>query len=396
MTAQREGISLILKLLIGIAVGVIIGYWGHKTVMQAVGSIKIVSGQFIFYAVPLVIIGFIAPSITRLGENASKMLGFTVAIAYLSSVGAAFFAIFLGYLLIPHLSGFAEARELRELPEVLFNLEIPPLMPVMTALVTAIVLGLTTLWTKAETFHRLLGEFEQIVIRLVRGLVIPLLPILIAATFAQLSYEGSFTRHLPIFLKILVIAIGGHYVWLAFLYFVAAVISRRNPFQVLRHYPAAYFTAMGTMSSAATLPVALAGARRSRVLSRDVVNFVIPMGATVHLCGSVLTETLFCMAIYNLIFGHLPALGLMILFVLLLGVFAVGAPGVPGGTVMASLGLVMAVLGFNSDATALLLAIFALQDSFGTACNITGDGAIALMMDGIFNPKAENLQTGED
>ncbi|MBR2583300.1 MAG: cation:dicarboxylase symporter family transporter, partial [Oscillospiraceae bacterium] len=181
---------------------------------------------------------------------------------------------------------------------------------------------------------------------------------------------------------VILIVILGHYIWLGVLYLIAGAYSGRSPWEVLSHYGPAYLTAVGTMSSAATLSVALDGARKSKVLRRDMVDFGIPLFANIHLCGSVLTEVFFCMTISKMLYGQLPSLGTMILFCLLLGVFAIGAPGVPGGTVMASLGLIIGVLGFDDAGTALMLAIFALQDSFGTACNVTGDGALTLFLTG--------------
>ena len=217
---------------------------------------------------------------------------------------------------------------------------------------------------------------------IVSKVIIPVLPFYIAATFCGLSYEGTITHQLPAFLQIIVIVMVGHYIWLAVLYLLAGAYSGKNPWEVLRHYGPAYLTAVGTMSSAATLGVALECARKSKVLRKDMVSFGIPLFANIHLCGSVLTEVFFCMTVSKILYGKLPSVGTMILFCLLLGIFAIGAPGVPGGTVMASLGLINGVLMFDNAGTALMLAIFALQDSFGTACNVTGDGALTLMLTG--------------
>lgn len=406
MSEKKSDFGLIIRLGIGIAVGIVLGLLAAgargdgaeisgtaNAIMQVIGSVKHICGQFIFFAVPLVIIGFIAPSITRLGQNASKMLITAIVIAYLSSIGAAFFAICVGKIVIPLLSVPVDVQSLHPLPKTLFLLNIPALMPVMSALVLAIMLGLCTLLTKSKTMEALLGDLESIIMLVVRKFIIPILPLFIAGTFAQLAYEGSLTVQLPVFLKIILVALVGHLIWLTLLYTIGGSISRRNPWQVARYYGPAYLTAVGTMSSAATLPVSLECARKSPVLSRNTVDFIIPIGATIHLCGSVLTETLFCMTIAHL-YGIQLGIGTLILFALLLGVFAIGAPGVPGGTVMASLGIVISVLGFQETHTALLLAIFALQDSFGTACNVTGDGAIALMVDGMFNPEGKDLQSG--
>lgn len=377
--------GLILQLLLGIAAGVVVGLYAGAGAMEVVVSLKYVLGQFIFYTVPLVIIAFIAPAIVRLGRNASSMLFTGVGFAYLSAAGAATMAAVAGYIIIPHLSIATKVDALHELPEVLFQLNIPPVMSVMTALVSALVFGLATVWTKAETFERIFNDFEKIMMQVVSRIIIPILPFFIATTFAGLAYEGTLTKQLPVFLKVVLIVILGHFIWLTVLYTIAGIISKRNPLEVLRHYPPAYLTAVGTMSSAATLPVSLECAARSKVLSKSVVEFMVPLGATVHLCGSVLTETFFAMTISMMLYGTLPSVGTMCLFIALFGIFAIGAPGVPGGTVMASLGIVVGVLQFDPAGVALLLAIFALQDSFGTACNVTGDGALALMLEGIFN-----------
>jgi Na+/H+-dicarboxylate symporter len=386
---RKSEFGLIIQLLIGIAAGVVIGLVCNEAAMEVIASIKHVLGQIIFYTVPLVIIAFIAPAITRLGQNASKMLAAGVSFAYISAVGAASMAAIAGYMIIPHLSIATQVEGLKEIPEVMFQLNIPPIMPVMTALFTAILLGVATLWSNAKTFEKILGEFEGIMMNVVTKVVIPVLPFFIATTFAGLAYEGSLTKQLPVFLQVIGIVLLGHIIWLTVLYTIGGLISGRNPIEVIRHYPPAYLTAVGTMSSAATLPVALECASKSSVLSRNTVEFMVPLGATIHLCGSVLTETFFAMTISQMLYGHLPELHTMVLFIALFGIFAIGAPGVPGGTVMASLGIVVSVLGFDPAGVALLLAIFALQDSFGTACNVTGDGALALMLEGIFNRNGE-------
>jgi len=381
--------GLINRLLMGIALGVAAGLLASESVMGVIGSIKYIIGQFIFYTIPLVIIAFIAPAITKLRHNANKMLGAGLTISYLSAVGAASMAYMAGLLIIPHMSVPTSLESLRQLPEAAFQMNIPPIMSVMTALVTAIVLGVTALATKATAIEKALFEFENMMMMVVKKMVIPVLPLFIATTFAGLAYQGTLTQQLPVFLKVVLLALLGHGIWLVVLYSIAGAISGKNPYEVIRHYGPAYLTAVGTMSSAATLPVALSCARKSKVLSQETVDFMIPMGSTIHLCGSVLTETFFCMVISLMLYGSLPSFGTMTMFIILFGIFAVGAPGVPGGTVMASMGIVVGVLGFDPAGVALLLAVFALQDSFGTACNVTGDGAITLMLEGLFNKNGE-------
>lgn len=374
--------SLPFRLLAGVIIGILAGLAANETFMNIIVTVKQVLGQIITFCVPLIVIGFIAPSITRLGKNASRMLGVALLIAYVSSIGAAFFAMSAGYVLIPHLSIVTSAEGLKELPEVIFQLEIPQIMSVMSALVFSILIGLGVTWTNSEKTAAILEEFQQIVLQIVTKIIIPALPVFIACTFCGLSYEGTITRQLPVFLKVIIIVMAGHYIWMALLYFLAGIYSGKNPIEVVRHYGPAYLTAVGTMSSAATLAVALRCAKKSSVLREDMVSFGIPLFANIHLCGSVLTEVFFVMTVSQILYGSIPSVGTMVLFCLLLGIFAIGAPGVPGGTVMASLGLITGILLFNDTGTALMLTIFALQDSFGTACNVTGDGALTLMLTG--------------
>ena len=382
--------SLPFKLLVGVIAGILVGLLLSSTdgnsfsraILNIVVTLKYILNQIINFCIPLIIIAFIAPSITQMGKNASKLLLIAVTIAYTSSVGAALFSTASGYILIPHLSISSTADGLKELPATVFELSIPQIMPVMSALVFSIMIGLAAAWTKAELISNILEEFQKIVLAIVSRIMIPILPFFIGLTFCGLSYEGSITKQVPVFLKIIIIVLIGHYIWMTLLYTIAGLYSKKNPIEVIRHYGPAYLTSIGTMSSAATLAVALQCAGKSKVLRKDMVSFGIPLFANIHLCGSVLTEVFFCMTVSKILYGTIPLAGTMILFCVLLGIFAIGAPGVPGGTVMASLGLITGVLGFNDTGTALMLTIFALQDSFGTACNVTGDGALTLILTG--------------
>ena len=378
---------LVLALVIGLVSGLVMNSMEESSlvtgILNVIVTVKYISGQFISFCVPLIVIGFIAPSITRMGNNASRMLGFALLIAYVSSIGAAFSSTIAGFAILPHLSIDPNVDGLKELPNVIFQLQIPPIMSVMTALFFSVTVGLAAVWNHATLTTNILEEFQKIVLSIVTKFLIPVLPLLIGTTFCTLAYEGSITKQLPIFLIIIVIVMVGHYLWLTLLYGIASVYSGRNGMNVIKNYGPAYMTAVGTMSSAATLSVALQCARKSEpTLRDDLVNFGIPLFANIHLCGSVMTETFFVMAVSKMLYGEFPPVGKMILFCLLLGVFAIGAPGVPGGTVMASLGLITGVLGFDESGTALMLTIFALQDSFGTACNVTGDGALTLILTG--------------
>ena len=375
--------SLPFRLLLGVVIGILVGQFASEGLMNIVVTLKYIMNQIISFCVPLIVIGFIAPSITKLGNNASKMLGVAVVIAYVSSVGAALFSMAAGYLLIPHLSIVSEVDGLKELPGVVFQLDIPQIMPVMSALVFSLFVGLAATWTKATVITNVLDEFQKIVLEIVTRVVIPILPVFIAFTFCALSYEGTITKQLPVFLKVVIIVMIGHFIWMALLYGIGGAYAGKNPMNVVKNYGPAYITAVGTMSSAATLAVALRCAQKSEpTLRDDMVDFGIPLFANIHLCGSVLTEVFFVMTVSKVLYGQLPTVGTMVLFCLLLGVFAIGAPGVPGGTVMASSGLITGIVGFGETGTALMLTIFALQDSFGTACNVTGDGALTMILTG--------------
>ncbi len=372
--------SLIFQLLLAVVAGLVIGSFADASVMKIALAVKQVGGQVIFFLVPLIIFGFVSLSIARLNSNASKVLLFTFALAYVSSIGAAFFGMAVGYEFLPQLSITSQLQNLRELPELPFTLKIPPVMDVMTALVLSIFVGLSAAWVKSKEIVNLLDSFQQMVILLVQRILLPVLPFFIAANFSVLSYEGAITTQLPVFAAVILIAIACHYVWLFVLYTAASLYARKNGWEVLKHYGPAYVTALGTMSSAATLGVALQCVRKNSLVRKEISDFSIPLFANIHLCGSVLTEVFLVMTVSQILYGTLPDLSSMILFILLLGIFAIGAPGVPGGTVLASLGIVISVLGFDEAGTALLITIFALQDSFGTACNVTGDGALALIV----------------
>lgn len=383
--------SLPFKLLVGVVLGIAVGQLaglesmkaGGDALMNVVVTVRFILSELINFCVPLIVIGFIAPSITRLGKSASRMLGVALFCAYMSSILAALLSMAAGYGIIPQLSIETEMEGLKELPEIVFQLEIPQIMPVMSALVLSVLLGLACTWTNAATMTNLLEEFQKIVLEVVSRVVIPVLPVFIGFTFCGLSYEGTITKQLPVFIQVVLIVMAGHYLWMAVLYIAAGIYSKSNPLQVIRNYGPAYITAVGTMSSAATLAVALRCAKKSEPpLRDDMVDFGIPLFANIHLCGSVLTEVFFVMTVSQILYGKIPDVGMMVLFCVLLGVFAIGAPGVPGGTVMASLGLITGVLGFDETGTALMLTIFALQDSFGTACNITGDGALTMILSG--------------
>ena len=369
----------IVILVLAVAIGILLGkYADFPIVLAAAQTFKSVSSHLIFFLVPLIVLAFVASAVTSLKSNATRLFLFAFLIAYLSSEVSAVFSLLLSYTVVPLLH-CSQIGAVRELPEAVFTFAIPPVMNVISALFLAIFLGLGVVWTKATTIATILSEFRELMLVVVKRVLLPVLPFYIAANFYMMAWQGSIDS-LIVFLPVILIIVVAHFVWIIILYTVSSIYSRKNAFDILHHYAPAYFTALGTMSSAATLGVALHCARKSNVLRTDVSEFSIPLFANIHLCGATLTETFFLAVVSQLLYGHLPASSLFLLFIILLGVFAVGAPGVPGGTAFASVGIVTSILGFDDNGVALFLALFALQDCFGTSCNILGDGALSLIL----------------
>ena len=282
--------NLPFRLLLGIIIGVILGQIFPESVMKVVVTLQYIMGQLITFCVPLIIIGFIAPSITKLGKNASRLLGVAIVIAYVSSVCAALMSTTAGYALIPHLSIDTEVAGLKTLPGVVFELNIPQIMSVMSALVLSVLVGLAATWTNSKLTCDILGEFQNIVLDIVGKIIIPMLPFYIAATFCNLSYEGMITHQLPAFLQIILIVMAGHYIWLAVLYLLAGAYSGKNPWEVLRHYGPAYLTAVGTMSSAATLPLNIKVCEEEFGVDESIASFVLPLGMTINMDGTAIMQ----------------------------------------------------------------------------------------------------------
>ena len=370
MSGKKSEFGLIIKLLAALVIGAVIGRVAGEGLMDALVSFKYVIGQLIFFAVPLVIVGFIAPAIARLGQNASKMLLTAVALAYLSSVGAAFFSAFSGYAIIPHLSIPTTAEGLVALPKPSFVLNIPPLMSVMSALVTALLLGLAANWAKAETMMKLLDELERIMTNVVVRLVIPLLPFFVGTTFCELSYEGRLTEQLPIFLLVILIVILGHYVWLGVLFAIGGILSGRSPWQVIRYYLPAYLTAVGTMSSAATLPVSKDCCHELGA-DDEIASFVLPLGATINMDGTAIYQ---CVATIFLATccGMNLTIGQMITVVVTATLASIGTAGVSGAG-MLMLAMVLTAMGIPVDMIMIIYGVDRLFDMGRTCLNVAGD-----------------------
>lgn len=384
-----KNMGLIPKLLLGIVAGIIIGLTMPDHVGRLLYTFTQIFGQLLGYIVPLIIIGFIIPGIAELGEKAGKLLGGTAAIAYASTLVAGIAAYLISSLIIPSIvtQGVASADSAGIKP--IIELSIPPIMGVMTALITAFIFGLginTLRHEEAKTvLFNFMEEFRTIIVRVISNVIIPLLPVHIAGIFANMAAKGDAFATLQVFAQVFVLIVLMHIGYLVALFAVAGARSGKNPFVALKNMLPAYATALGTMSSAATIPVTLRSAKSNNVSER-IADFVIPLSATIHLAGSTIALVACSVAVLAMN-GISPQFGEYLPFIVLLGVTMVAAPGVPGGAVMAALGLLSSVLGFSEAQLGLMIALYMAQDSFGTACNVTGDGAIALIIDSFYQKK---------
>lgn len=377
---------LIVAIIIGIALGFLISPLSGtlKTVaVQILLVIKQITSQIIFFMVPLIIIGCVAPSITSFKGNATKLLFMTIGIAYLSSILAAMLSIGVSFAAVPHFNISEPEASSYVLPEVIFPLSIPT-MDTMSALLLAIIVGLGTVWIGSEKIASGLKDVQTMVLVVVKRILIPMLPLFVGASFALLEIEGKLVQ-MTIFLPAVMAIIGIQLFWIFLIYVVARIYSKKNSWEVLRQYPQAYLTALGSMSSAATLPVALECIGKSKNVSKETADFALPMFCNIHLCGSVISELFLVVTTYYFYFKQLPPVGSLILLAVLVCVIAIGSPGVPGGINMTCSSLVMSiVLAANAPAMggqffAIMTAIYTIQDGFGTACNITCDGALTLI-----------------
>ena len=375
--------GLVLKLVAGIVAGILIGLYMPEWVSQLLLTFKTLFGQLLFFTIPLLILFFITSGIASLPSNSGKILGKTLGIAYASTVIAGIVAFFAASIVVPWLTTDAQSvsTEAKTTIEPFIELSVPPLMEVMSALVLAFIFGLGIASTKADNLKKLSDQGRDIIELLLVKVIIPLLPLYIAGIFAEMAVAGTVFNTLKTFGVILILAVALHWVYITSMYIMAGIKTGRSPLFLIKNMLPAYFTALGTMSSAATIPVTLQSVRKNKV-DNDVANFTVPLCATVHLAGSTITIVSCAVAVMVL---HnsltIPGFFTMLPFILMLGIVMLAAPGVPGGAVMSAVGLLGSMLGFGETAVALMIALYMAQDSFGTACNITGDGAIAIFVD---------------
>ena len=385
---KKLKIGLLGKILIAIALGVCFGLFFPSWAVRIFLTFNGVFSQFLGFAIPLIIVGLVTTAIGDIGKGAGKMLLVTVLIAYGSTVFAGLVSYLTGASLFPSMivSG-ASMTEITSAEELLpfFTVTIPPLMNVMTALVLAFTLGLGIAALESAHLKNVAKDFEQIVVKTIKVAIIPLLPLYIFGIFLNMTYVGQVFSVLTVFIKIIGIIFLIHIGILILQFAIAGGFARKNPFRLLWNMMPAYFTALGTQSSAATIPVTLEQTCKNGV-SEDIAGFTVPLCATIHMSGSTLKIVACALAL--MIMQDMPYdFGMFMGFICMLGITMVAAPGVPGGAIMASLGLLQSMLGFDQEAQALMIALYIAMDSFGTACNVTGDGAISIIVDKLMRKK---------
>lgn len=373
--------SIAIAIAAGIAVGSIAPMW----LAQTFATFNSIFSHFLGFMIPLIIIGFVTPAIADVGGRAGKLLAATALLAYAATFLAGLLSYFTGTLTFPSLiGGEAGVNAVESGGEIapFFTIEMPPLMPVMTSLVLAFLVGLGIAFIKGDVLRHGFEEFRTIVAKSIDKAIIPLLPIYIFGIFLNMTVVGQVGMILSTFAKIIAIIFVLHVLILVLQYCIAGAFSRQNPFKMLRTMLPAYFTALGTQSSAATIPVTLRQTVKMGV-NEDIAGFVVPLCATIHMSGSTL-KIVACALALLIMHGEPHGAGMFIHFIAMLGITIIAAPGIPGGAIMASLGLLSSILGFDEQMLALMIALYIAMDSFGTACNVTGDGALAVIINRFF------------
>lgn len=379
---KRLKIGLLTKIIIAIASGIVTGLLAPEWQVRIFITFNGIFSQFLSFAIPLIIIGLIVPAISDIGKTAGKLLLLTVAIAYGSTIFSGMVSYLTGALVFPEMidgKGLSDSVGTETGLAPFFSISIPPVMGVMTALILAFTLGLGLAAIDSRSLKDVMHDFEEVIIKTIKTAIIPLLPLYIFGIFLDMTYDGQVFSILTVFIKIIGIIFLIHIGILILQFSIAGIIARKNPFRMLWNMLPAYFTALGTQSSAATIPVTLEQAKKNGV-SEDIAGFTIPLCSTIHMSGSTLKIVACALAL--MIMKDMPYdFGMFAGFILMLGITMVAAPGVPGGAIMASLGLLQSMLGFDQECQALMIALYIAMDSFGTACNVTGDGAIAVIID---------------
>ena len=388
MENRKKKIGLLPFILIAIVLGIVCGLFFPKWLAQIFVTFNGLFSQFLNFVIPLLIFGLVAPAIANIGSKAGKMLLITLGIAYGATLLSGFYAYAIADGFFPSMIEQYNFDSGTDNPNTLspfFTIEIPPIMGVMTALVFSFMVGLAVSSQPNSTLKKVLDDFQLVIVKVIEKVIIPLLPLYIFGIFLDMSFNGTVFHILSVFAKIILIIFAAHILLLVLQYCIAGIITKKNPFKCLTTMLPAYFTALGTQSSAATIPVSLAQTIKNGV-RKEVAEFVIPLCATIHLSGSTM-KIVMCAIALMLVQGQSYDFGMFSGFICMLGVTMVAAPGVPGGAIMAALAVLQSILGFDENMQALMIALYIAMDSFGTACNITGDGAIALIMNKITGNK---------
>ncbi len=379
-------IPLLGRVVIAIVLGILLGQFVPVWFTRIFATFNDLFGNFLSFIVPLIILGLVTPAIGELGRGAGKLLVITLLIAYFSSLFSGFFTYFSCQSIFPRIiTGGMEAGMVQGIGEggikAYFSIQMPPVMDVMAALILSFCLGLGASITKGDALQRVFIDFREVITLIIRAIIIPLLPIYIFGMFLSISALGQVYTVIVLFIKVIAVIFVLHILLLLIQYITAGLIANRNPFKALKTMLPAYLTALGTASSAATIPVTLQCAINNRI-NPNIASFVIPLCATIHLAGSMMKITGFALAI--MCFFEFPIdFSVIVGFIFMLGVIMVAAPGVPGGAIMAAIGVIQAMLGFTEPMLGLMITLYIAVDSFGTACNVTGDGAIAMVIDRI-------------
>ena len=385
---KKISLPLLAKVVIGIILGIVFSLFLPEWAVKVFVTLSSIFSNFLGFIIPLLIVGLVAPGIAELGKGAGKLLGITSLIAYASTVFAGLLSYYSCLLTYPSIidrtpetmskfQGLASSSI-----EPYFTINMPPVMSVITALILAFVLGLGLAKVQGGTFRGVLNELKEVIEMVIKNVIIPILPFYIFCIFLKIGAEGSVVAVLGLFIKVIAVIFVIHILLLVIQFLIAGAVAKKNPFKALVTMLPAYMTALGTQSSAATIPVTLAQAKKNGV-SPEIADFSVPLCATIHLAGSTL-KIVACAYAISYMLGMPTDIGLYLGFIMMLGITMVAAPGVPGGAIMAALGVLSSILGFDENTLGLMIALYIAMDSFGTACNVTGDGAIAMVVDKIY------------
>lgn len=382
--------NLLFKVFLAIVLGIVFGQVLPESINRFFTTFNAFFGQFLSFSIPLIIMGLIMPAISDLGKGAGKLLLITALIAYGSTLFSGFMTYFTASNIFPsllesHVNNVSQVTESGRELSPYFSINIPPILDVMSALVLAFVIGLGLSFQEKSTLKLVVKDFQKIIMQLIEKVIVPLLPLFILGIFVSMSFNGKVFSILSVFISIIGVIFGLHILLLLLQYTIAGFLTKKNPIKLLSTMMPAYFTALGTQSSAATIPVTLKQSLKNGV-SEKIAGFVIPLCATIHLSGSIMKITACAMAL--MILQGIPfTFTLFAGFIFVLGIAMIAAPGVPGGAIMAAVGILQSMLGFNEEMIGLMIALYIAMDSFGTACNVTGDGAISLVVDKITREK---------